>query len=141
MTSFRIAATGLVLSALMFGAAHAQPAAPPASTDWSNAQVVEVDLDSYSFTPKSLHLKAGTPYRLHFVNKASKGHNFDAPEFFAALVVSPADQAKVADGKIELDGGASADIQVVPSVPGTYPVKCSHFMHSTLGMSGEAVIE
>jgi plastocyanin len=129
-----------MVSTMLAGMGYAQ-AAGSSGVDWANAQAVEIDLDSYSFTPKSLHLKKDTPYRLHFVNKASKGHNYDAPEFFAALVVSPSDQAKVADGKVELGGGASADVKVVPSVAGTYSVRCSHFMHSTFGMTGEAVIE
>jgi plastocyanin len=129
-----------MLSAMLGSAGYAH-AAGSSSVDWANAQIVEIDLDSYSFTPKSLHLKKDTPYRLHFVNKASKGHNYDAPEFFAALVISPSDQAKVADGKVELDSGASADIKAVPSVAGTYSVRCAHFMHSTFGMAGEAVIE
>jgi plastocyanin len=140
MKSLRIAAAGLMVSAMLGGAGYAH-AAGSSSVDWANAQKVEIDLDSYSFTPKSLHLKKDTPYRLHFVNKASKVHNYDAPEFFAALVISPSDQAKVAEGKVELDGGASSDIKAVPSVAGTYSVRCSHFMHSTFGMTGEAVIE
>ncbi len=140
MKLLQIAAVSLMLSGMLAEAGQAQPAGS-AGVDWTNAQVVEIDLDSYSFTPKSLHLKKDTPYRLHFVNKASKGHNYDAPQFFAALVVAPADQAKVADGKIELDPGASVDVQAVPSVAGTYSVTCSHFLHSTMGMTGEAVIE
>ena len=104
-------------------------------------QTVEIDLDSFSFTPQSLHLKRGTPYRLHFVNKASKGHNYDAPQFFAALAVAPDDQAKVAEGKIEVDKGEAVDVKAVADKAGNYPVKCSHFLHASFGMTGEAVIE
>ncbi len=141
MMSLRVAVAGLVLSVLTGGFGYAQPDAGPAAVDWANALKVEIDLDSYSFTPQSLHLKQGTPYLLHFVNKASKGHNYDAPEFFAALAVAPEDQAKVAEGKLDVDKGASVDIKAVPQKAGKYPVECSHFMHSTFGMTGEAVIE
>ncbi len=144
MTPLRIAAVGAMFSALVLAAgdaAAAGPAGPPSTVDWSKAQTVEIDLDSYSIAPKSLHLKKDAPYVLHFVNKSSKGHNFDAPAFFDALMVVTSDQAKVGEGKVELDGGQAIDVQVVPNLVGTYPVTCTHFLHASFGMTGEAVIE
>jgi plastocyanin len=141
MISLRIAATGLALTALLAGAAYAQPSSGSPSVDWASAQTVEIDLDSFSIAPQSLHLKQGTPYRLHFVNKSSKGHNYDAPQFFAALAIAPDDQAKVVKGKLELGEGESADVKAVPDKAGKYAVQCSHFLHASFGMTGEAVIE
>ena len=141
MMSLRIAAAALLLSAPLVSVGFAQSDTASSAADWSKAQTVEIDLDSYSFTPKSLHLKQGSAYRLHFVNKASKGHNYDAPQFFAALTVAPSDIPKVAEGKVELAKGESVDVKAVASKPGKYSVKCSHFLHASFGMTGEAVIE
>jgi plastocyanin len=139
MMSLRIAAAVLILSAPLAGLAYAQSSASGA--DWSKAETVEIDLDSYSFTPKALHLKRGMAYTLHFVNKSSKGHNFNSPGFFGALTVATEDQSKIDSGKVEVDGGQSVDIKAVANTPGTYKVECSHFLHASFGMTGEAVIE
>ena len=141
MISLRIAAAALLLSAPLVSIGYAQSDVASGAADWSKAETIEIDLDSYSFTPKSLHLKQGSAYKLHFVNKASKSHDFMAPEFFAALTLAPGDVAKVAEGEVELAGGESADVKAVAAKAGKYSVKCSHFMHSTFGMTGEAVIE
>lgn len=142
MNISRILAAALLLSAFASNASLAASARDNSKdVDWSKAETVEIALDSYAFTPKTLHLKRGVPYRLHFVNKADKGHNYDAPGFFEALTVAPDDRDKVAEGKLEVDKGASADVRAMATTPGKYKVQCSHFMHTTLGMTGEAVIE
>jgi len=43
---------------------------------------IDIALTNYAFTPSTINLKAGTTYRMHFTNDGSKGHNFNAPEFF-----------------------------------------------------------
>ena len=137
MMSFRTAALGAAFFFLLISGAGAEDAVTP---DWSKAQSVEVTLTNYAFSPQSLHLKRGMPYRLHFVNNGSKSHNFTSEKFFAAVTIVPEDRGKVMDGKVELAEGQSANVRVIPVTPGTYPVSCSHFMHAMLGMRGEAVI-
>ena len=139
MMSLRIAAAALILSAPLATTSYAQSNSPGA--DWSKAETIEIDLDSYSFTPKSLHLKRGAAYTLHFVNKSSKGHNFDAPKLFGALAVAPEDQSKIDGGKVEVGDGQSVDIKAVANTPGSYKFECSHFLHASFGMTGDAVIE
>jgi len=141
MTPLRIAAAALLLSAPLIVVGYAQSDVASGAADWSKAETIEIDLDSYSFTPKSLHLKQGGAYTLHFVNKASKSHDFTAPEFFSALTVAPGDVAKVAEGEVELGSGESVDVKAVANKPGKYSVKCSKFLHASFGMTGEAVIE
>lgn len=141
MISLRIAAAALLLSVPLVSVGYAQSDTASGAADWSKAETVEIDLDSYSLTPKSLHLKQGTAYNLHFVNKSSKSHDFTAPEFFAALTVAPGDVAKIAEGEVELGGGESVDVKAVANKPGKYSVKCSHFLHASFGMTGEAVID
>src|SRR3546814_3839257 len=56
-------------------------------------------------SPAKLNLKAGSPYILKVVNTASGGHDFSAPEFFAAAIIAPQDAARISGGKIKLRGG------------------------------------
>jgi uncharacterized cupredoxin-like copper-binding protein len=111
-----------------------------AAPDWGTARDVEVRLTNFAFTPDKIELKAGQPYRLHLVNAASGSHNFDAAQFFAAAQVAPSDQAKLAKGTIELKGGETADIRLVTPAAGSYKLRCSHFLHSTFGMTGEIMV-
>jgi plastocyanin len=122
------------ISALLPTAAAAQPA------DWADARRVDVQLSSFAFTPSTLHLRAGRPVVLHLVNTGSGGHDFTAPRFFAAAQLRPQDRAAVGKGSVELAGHRSADIALVPRA-GRYPLKCSHTLHKTLGMSGEIVVD
>jgi plastocyanin len=102
---------------------------------------ISVSLTNYAFTPSVLNLKAGITYRMHFTNDGSKEHNFNAPEFFAASQVTPADRGKVEEGSVELDSGQAIDLTVTPSRAGSYSFDCSHFMHSMLGMHGKIAVQ
>jgi plastocyanin len=131
-----------IAAALLAGGAIAQPAAPPAAAiDWSSAMVVEVDLTNFAFSPASLPLQQGVPYRLHFVNKSSGGHDFTAKDFFEEATVDPAGQALLKNGKISLKGSETADVGVVANRVGHYDVVCSHLMHATMGMRGDIVVQ
>jgi plastocyanin len=74
---------------------------------------------------------------LHLVNSSGGGHNFSAPQFFAAAadVSGP-----VRRGAIEVPGHQSVDIRLTPA-RGTYRLKCTHTLHSAFGMNGEIVVE
>jgi uncharacterized cupredoxin-like copper-binding protein len=117
----------LAASALLF-AAPAVSSPPPTSAT--------ITLTSYRFTPSPIYLAGGVPVRLTLVNRAGKGHDFTAREFFRASRIL---SGKVRDGEVELDGGESAVIDLVPA-RGTYKVHCSHFGHQMLGMSTTIVV-
>ena len=121
----------ILLAGFAGGAADAQ----------NPAETITVELSSFKFTPDTLTLTHGHAYVIHFVNKSSGGHDFVAKDFFAASTIAPQDRAKVAKGEVELGGGESADIHLVPNSPGTYKSHCSHFMHSSFGMTGKVVVE
>ena len=104
-------------------------------------QTVTVVLSSFKFTPVTLTLQHGRAYRLHLSNMSSGGHNFAAKEFFAASTIAPEDRGKIANGKVDLAGGGSVDIRLVPNATGTYRLRCSHFMHSGFGMTGTIVVQ
>lgn len=107
----------------------------------STPQMVTVEMSNFKFTPAAFTLMRGQPYVLHFVNDASGGHDFVAKEFFAASTIDAGDRAKIRNGEVELSGGESADIHLVANSPGTYKSHCSHFMHSSFGMTGTIVVQ
>jgi plastocyanin len=115
-------------------------AAPPASSADNAEQAVTVSLANFSFSPSTVRLTHGRPYALELVNTASGGHNFAAPQFFAAAQIAPADRARVAKGTVELAGGARVVIHLVAPAAGQYRVHCSHLMHSAFGMKGAIVV-
>ena len=108
--------------------------------DWGTAHQIDVHLTNFHFTPDKVQMQHGQAYRLHIVNDASGGHNFDAGAFFAAAQVAAPDQAKVKKGTVELKGGETVDIRLVAPAAGTYKLHCSHFLHSSFGMTGEIVV-
>lgn len=103
---------------------------------------VTVALANFSFTPADLHLHAGHPVTIHFVNNGSGGHDFTAADFFAAATMDAANRARVGGtkGRISLGKGESSDVTLVPRA-GTYKAHCSHFMHSSLGMTGKVIVD
>jgi len=121
--SFLRLASAVFLSTL----AAAAQAAPP---------VVTIGVSSYKFAPNPIHLKAGQPVTLTFVNQGGHGHDFTAKEFFAASAVSA---GAAPGGKIELGGNETKSITLTPRA-GTYPAHCSHFLHSSWGMTDQIVV-
>ncbi len=115
------------------------PAAAQAP-DWSRAPRVEITLSSFDYRPRAIRLRAGQPVRLHLVNRSRGGHDFTAREFFAAATVRPADRGAIGNGRIDLKGRESREIALVPRA-GRYTVKCTHTFHTTLGMTGEIIVE
>ena len=101
------------------------------------ARTVEISLSNFDFAPSTIRLRAGEPVVLHLVNTARGGHNFAAPEFFAAArgVSGPVNR-----GKVELHGNESVDVRLTPA-RGHYHLRCTHTMHTAFGMSGEIEVE
>lgn len=122
-----------VATALMATAATARP------MDWSQGATLAVKLSSFAFSPGEVRLSAGQPVTLHLVNDASGGHNFSAPQFFAAADVDAADRAMIVKGTVEVPKHASKDIRLVPAA-GEYPLRCTHAFHATFGMKGRIIV-
>lgn len=118
----------LLLSALLVAAGPtlAQTAAAP--------RTVEVDLASFSFTPSTIQLRAGEPIVLKLVNTGRGGHNFSAPEFFAAARLAPG-QAAVPGGAVEVPTRQTVEVRLTPA-RGHYALRCTHTLHAMFGMRG-----
>ena len=119
------------LAVLTLLALPAVTAAQPAPS------TVEIRLSNFDFTPSTIRLRAGQPVVLHLVNTAHGGHNFAAPEFFAA---ASGVNGPVTNGKVEVHGNQSVDVHVTPA-RGHYHLRCTHTMHTAFGMSGEIEVE
>jgi plastocyanin len=107
------------------------------ATAQPQARTVEISLSNFDFAPSTIRLRAGEPVVLHLVNTARGGHNFAAPEFFAAAsgVGGP-----VTEGKVEVHGNQSVDVHVTPA-RGQYRLRCTHTLHAAFGMTGEIDVE
>jgi plastocyanin len=122
--SFSRLALAAFLSVLAASPAAAQP------------QAITIGVFSFGFTPKPIHLRAGQPVTLTFVNQSGHGHDFTAPEFFAASAISA---GAAPGGKIPLAGHQTKSITLTPRA-GTYPAHCSHFLHSSMGMTASILV-
>jgi len=107
--------------------------AAPAPTQPPN---LVVQVYSYGFAPRPIHLAAGRQVTLTFVNQSGSGHDFTAKGFFdhSRIVAGAAP-----DGEIELRPHETRTITLVPTA-GVYQAHCSHFFHKQMGMSDTIVV-
>ena len=91
---------------------------------------------SYGYSPRPIHLRAGQPVTLTFVNRSGNSHDFVARSFFANSRIVAGD---VMEGMIDLRGGETKSVRLIPSA-GTYKAHCSHFFHKQLGMTDVIVV-
>ena len=117
-----VAVAALVLG--MFSPAAAQPAGRT------------IDVWNFAYAPKPIHLAAGKPVTLTFVNRSGSGHDFTAKSFFASSRIL---SGSAPGGEIELPPHRTATITLVPRA-GTYKAHCSHFMHKQFGMEDVIVV-
>jgi plastocyanin len=96
-----------------------------------------IQLYSFGFTPNAIHLTAGRPVTINFINGAGGGHNFSAPSFFANATIT---SGAAPNGIVELGGHQSRSITLVPRA-GTYKVRCTHFLHKQMGMTGQILVD
>ena len=125
----------LVLTACVTPVAvRCQPSQGPAAPE-----EIVIRLSSFSYSPDTLRLRVGVPVRLRLVSESSGRHNFVARAFFAASDFVPG-FAPPADGAVEVAAGKTVELTLIPRMPGTYPVRCTHFLHSLFGMRGTIVV-
>lgn len=113
----------------------AQPATP------QSPAVVNVQLSSFKFMPRTIVLDRGKEYRLRLTNVSKDGHDFTAPSFFAAARVAAADRHMVRGGEVEVHPGMTHEIRLTaPAAAGRYKLKCTHRFHKLLGMGGTIIV-
>ena len=123
------------LFAVPLVALGAQPASPQSPT------VVNVQLSSFKFTPRTIVLDRGKAYRLRLTNVSKDGHDFAAPSYFAAARIAAADRYMVRGGEVEVHPGMTHEIRLTaPPAAGRYKLKCTHRFHKLMGMSGTIIV-
>ena len=95
-----------------------------------------IQLYSYGYNPESIVLDAGKRVTLNFVNGAGKSHDFTAPEFFGSSTIVAGNVGK---GEVELRGGQSASVTLIPAA-GRYKVHCGKPFHKVMGMRGDIIV-
>ncbi|HKT75959.1 MAG TPA: plastocyanin/azurin family copper-binding protein [Sphingobium sp.] len=115
-------------------------AAQPGADSWGGARALTLQLSSFKFEPFEISMEHGVAYDLRLVNVSSGGHDFASKAFFAGAQVRPDDMAKVRGGRIEVGGGETVDVHLIAPAPGTYKIRCTHFMHSAFGMTGRIIV-
>jgi len=106
----------------------AAPAQPAAQT---------IYLTNFAIAPAPIHLAAGRPVTLTFVNRSGSGHDFTARKFFASARILA---GAAPGGELEFAGNQSRTITLIPQ-PGTYAAHCSHFLHKQMGMSDQIIVD
>ncbi|MBV9989857.1 MAG: cupredoxin domain-containing protein [Alphaproteobacteria bacterium] len=91
----------------------------------AHVQLVSVMMINSTCRPTTLDLLAGSDYQLHILNAESGARDFSAPDLFAAGVVAPGDAAKVKEGAVTINGGATVDLRFTPGKRGTYKLTCA----------------
>lgn len=124
------------MSLVRFAIAIAAPLYFAAPAGAQPVQLV-VQVYSYGFAPQPIHLVAGRPITLTFVNQSGSSHDFSARGFFANSRILSGDAS---DGEVDLPAHSSRNITLIPHA-GTYHAHCSHFFHEQLGMSDLIVVE
>lgn len=121
----------LAMPIAMIGTQPANPQGPTA---------VDVQLTNFKFTPRTILLQSGRPYVLRLHNGSGGGHDFTAPDFFAASAIAAADRRLVSNGEVEVPPGQVREIRLTAPAPGSYKLKCTHSFHKLMGMSGRIVV-
>ena len=113
-------------------------AAPGAAQTGSNqpTQIV-VQIWNFGFAPHPIHLAAGKPVTMTFVNQSGSGHDFTAPGFFQHAKISA---GAAPEGEIEFGPHQTRSITLIPA-RGTWQAHCSHFLHKQMGMSDTIVVD
>jgi uncharacterized cupredoxin-like copper-binding protein len=128
-----------ILAACGLLAAGAAAPVFAAGIDWAHAKQVDEVTTEYKFSPAQLQFRAGTPYRLHLVNRGKETHEFTAPEFFAAITMRDASVLNADHTEIVMRPGQERDLYFVASKPGKFSLKCSD--HDWAGMTGGITVK
>ena len=103
-------------------------------------RTVEVRLTSFDFTPAEIRLAAGQPVVLRLINLGRGGHNFSAPQFFAASQIPAGQNVAIRNGTIEVPSRQTVTVRLTPA-RGNYPLRCTHTLHTAFGMRGRIIVE
>lgn len=114
--------------------------------DWDQKEVINIELDEFSFAPNEIHLRVGQPYVLNFDNIGAVKHEATAPEFFQTVAFRKAQDASgefkaPAPLEVETFAGKLTELYLIPMEAGTYELLCEIEGHLEAGMHGKIIVE
>ena len=115
------------------------------AADWDSMLTVRVDMSESIFTPESLTLETGQPYKLEIVNTGTGKHYFTAEGFYQSVAFR---KAQTSEGEykapyfkaIEVFPGDQVDLYFVPVVQGVFGSLCTIAGHEEAGMHGTIIV-
>ena len=115
------------------------------AADWDAMLTVRVEMSDFIFTPESLSLKTGQPYKVELVNVGNTKHYFTAERFYQSVAFR---KAQTSEGEfkapyfkaIEVFPGEQVDLYFVPVIPGAYGSLCTIAGHEESGMHGTIIV-
>ena len=116
------------------------------TVDWTQSEIVTVDLSEFKFEPTTLRFQEGVDYRLLLRNTGDRPHTFVSEGFFKAIA---AEKLIWADGMIaspylqtiEILPGSEKEVRFVAVRQGVFDLHCTVLLHALFGMEGKIVIE
>lgn len=115
------------------------------AADWDAAVKMTIELSEFAFAPKDFTLEAGKPYILTVVTVGDVKHEFTASEFFPTIAFRKAQDESgefksTTPHEIEVFPGKQIEIYLIPTVAGTYDLKCEIEGHFEAGMFGTITV-
>lgn len=118
----------------------AAPAAEQREPEWRTAVEADILLHPFTYEPREIHLPAGRPVLLQFVNNGQAYLSFRAPRFFAAALVRRDDRRRLQNGGFRLAPGARLRISLVPA-RGRYFAYSGYILQRLRGMTARIVVD
>ena len=118
----------------------AAPATEQREPEWRTAVEQDILLHPFRYEPRDIHLPAGRPVLLQFVNNGQANLSVRAPRFFAAAQVRRGDRHRLQNGGFRLAPGARLRISLVPA-RGQYHAWSGYFIQRLRGMTARIVVD
>jgi hypothetical protein len=123
-------------------------AAALAAADFDRAAAVRIELRDQGFTPQTLRLEAGKPYRMTVENIGGFAHYLNAPEFLRSIAAHHVAMR----GEVEVHApyftrfevarrGGQFQIEFVPLVRGVFRAYCHLEGDEHRGVEGRIIVE
>lgn len=130
----------LAVSLVLFAAPAAARGQASREPEWRTAAEADILLHPYRYEPREIHLRAGSPVVLRFVNNGRATLSFRAPAFFAAARIRRDDRRRLVNGGFRLAPGARLRIALVPA-RGHYPAASAYILHRLRGMTARIIVD
>lgn len=111
------------------------------AADWSNPEVVEMQLVNHAFVPNELTFRRDRPTKLVLKNPSTSDHTFVGEQFFKSIAVRQLVGRDITATvpwieKVVIPAGETKELWFVPARYGAFTFECTVPGHALLGMKG-----